>query len=512
MGCAGGDDVDTGADGDELGLLGLLDSAQVGHANHSASAQLPFHGFRYGQGLRLVFRRLPPLFSYMDRRLSSRLPRLIRLRPPVAPHLRLHLLALFPGQNFPSNRSLALSLSISFNGLTAAIYTLIVNAINSDKDSLYLLLNALIPLLTSIISLIPISYHQRKQTPIISTQFSLLRPLNSYPGISSFTFVVLYSLAVFTGLYVIFLNLISSTTNIITGLIFLGAILLLFLIPLLLLGLIYGFGHGSQCKDKINSLFEGISFNLVEDLNDLHHDIHKELVEPDQNVNFGHNVLLSKDRILSLGEEHSTRILVRRWDFWLYFLAYLGGGTIGLAYSNNLGQIVQSLGFNSNTTFFVSIYSTCSFFGRLLASAPDFLSNKLWFARTGWLAMSIVPTPIAFFLLVASGSWATLCISTILIGLSSGYVFAAAVSVTSELFGPQSAGINHNILITNIPIGSLLYGILVAVIYDSNAGESIMAISDGVGEEMTVLLADVSMVWLHFLSGIGLQFPFVCKN
>ena len=46
---------------------------------------------------------------------------------------------------------------------------------------------------------------------------------------------------------------------------------------------------------------------------------------------------------------------------------------------------------------------------------------------------------------------------------------AAAVAVTSELFGPNSVSVNHNILITNIPIGSLLFGFLAALIYDENA-------------------------------------------
>lgn len=96
----------------------------------------------------------------------------------------------------------------------------------------------------------------------------------------------------------------------------------------------------------------------------------------------------------------------------------------------------------------------------------------MYFARTGWLALALIPTPIAFCLLCASGSLSALRAGTGLIGLSSGFVFSAAVSITSELFGPNSAGVNHNILITNIPLGSLLYGLLAALVYDSNADQS----------------------------------------
>lgn len=98
--------------------------------------------------------------------------------------------------------------------------------------------------------------------------------------------------------------------------------------------------------------------------------------------------------------------------------------------------------------------------------------SKVYFVRTWWLAVAIVPAPIAFFLLAASGSEAALCVGTALIGISSGFVFSAAVSITSELFGPNSAAVNHNILITNIPIGSLLYGLLAAAVYDSNERSS----------------------------------------
>lgn len=99
--------------------------------------------------------------------------------------------------------------------------------------------------------------------------------------------------------------------------------------------------------------------------------------------------------------------------------------------------------------------------------------RKIYFARTGWLAIALLPTPIALLLLSAFGGNAFLVqAGTALIGLSSGFIFAAAVSITSELFGPESVGVNHNILITNIPIGSLVYGFLAATVYDSNAMSS----------------------------------------
>lgn len=124
--------------------------------------------------------------------------------------------------------------------------------------------------------------------------------------------------------------------------------------------------------------------------------------------------------------------------------------------------------------------------------------------------MALVPTPIAFFLLVASGSETMLRASTCLIGMSSGFVFSAAVSVTSELFGPNSAGLNHNILITNIPIGSLLYGLLAALVYDSNVGSSDQL---GLLGEATVCMGREcylqTFIWWGCISLIGLVSSFL---
>jgi MFS family permease len=75
--------------------------------------------------------------------------------------------------------------------------------------------------------------------------------------------------------------------------------------------------------------------------------------------------------------------------------------------------------------------------------------------------------PLPFFLMWKSQDVATVA-GKALIGLSSGFIFAAAVSVTSELFGSNSIGVNNNILITNIPLGSLLYGQIATLVYDAS--------------------------------------------
>ncbi|CAK9328534.1 unnamed protein product [Citrullus colocynthis] len=370
-------------------------------------------------------------------------------------------------QNFPANRALALSLIVSFNGVSAALYTLIANAVDPNDAGLYLFLNALVPLIISIVALLPILH----QPPVQPSSADAIRH-------DSLIFICLYITAVITGVYLITFN--SKPSYKYRSQILLAGALALLLVPLCLPGILSTRRWLARIISTSLSRLIHSRFILVD------HELHQELIAVGTERN-GMKVIIpfdskekestsrkvmEKENLVMLEEEHSAKMLLRRLDFWLYYVAYFCGGTIGLVYSNNLGQIAQSLGHSSSTSSLVTLYSSCSFFGRLISAAPDFMREKVRFARTGWLAIALVPTPIAFILLAASGSKIALQAGTGLIGLSSGFIFSASVSITSELFGPNSSGVNHNILITNIPLGSFLYGVLAAVAYDSNAESS----------------------------------------
>ncbi|KAF7829126.1 protein NUCLEAR FUSION DEFECTIVE 4-like [Senna tora] len=363
--------------------------------------------------------------------------------------------------NFPVNRPLALSLTVSYNGVSAALYTLAANSIDPSSSELYLLLNALVPLITSLAALIPI-LRQPAVDPL---------PPDALHR-DSMIFLILNFFAVLTGLYLLLFS--SSSSDATTTRLYFGGAIFLLIFPLCIPGIIYA---RDWFYRFIHSSFrmEGSSFLLVhvEDL-ELHRDL---LTRPDSphslsngdsesllsekgsvygNLNAKESdgcctTMIDRDQLAILGQEHPASLAVR---------------------SNNMGQIAQSLGLGSNVSTIVTLYSSFSFFGRLLSAGPDYIRTKFYFARTGWLTIGLLPTPIAFFLLAASDSAGAVYTGSALIGLSSGFIFAAAVSITSELFGPNSVGVNHNILITNIPIGSLLYGFLAAVIYEANGHRS----------------------------------------
>uniref|UniRef100_A0A1J3CF27 Uncharacterized protein n=1 Tax=Noccaea caerulescens TaxID=107243 RepID=A0A1J3CF27_NOCCA len=366
-------------------------------------------------------------------------------------------------RHFPNNRALALSLTVSFNGISAALYSLAFNAINPSSSNLYLLLNSLVPLIVSFAALFP-----------VLTKPSLdPTPENESRRHDSHVFAVLNVLAIMTSFH-----LLLSSSSASAGLHFLGAIILL-VFPLCAPLLVYAWVYFLPAiNHRLHHESSGYVMLNIDELK-------MQKASVSSKTEYEHTGTaslknLKEGNLVRLGEEHSFRLLISRLEFWLYYVAYFCGGTIGLVYSNNLGQIAQSLGQSSSTL--VTIYSSFSFFGRLLSAAPDFIHKRFRLTRTGWFAIALLPTPIAFFLLAISSLQQTaLQTATALIGLSSGFIFAAAVSITSDLFGPNSVGVNHNILITNIPIGSLLYGFIAASIYEANASPEIRTVvSDSV--------------------------------
>uniref|UniRef100_I1QX18 Uncharacterized protein n=1 Tax=Oryza glaberrima TaxID=4538 RepID=I1QX18_ORYGL len=356
-----------------------------------------------------------------------------------------------------SNRPLALSLSISFNGLSAAFYTLFANALSPFSPSVYLLLNAIVPLVVSLVAL-----------PAILLCHPHDGHLHVVPKHDKRIFLGLYLLAFITGIYLVIFGS-FNTTNSTAWVVLTGAMVLLTL-PLIIpasSSCSHVDTHDPEPTVQLNHEDSRKPLLLNSDHSTESNAMMQKTVEhPMQDCCLG--TVLEKGRMLVLCEEHSAKKLIQCVDFWLYYIAYFCGATVGLVYSNNLGQIAQSFHRESQLTMLLAVYSSCSFFGRLLSALPDFLHRKVSFARTGWLAAALVPMPMAFFLMWKLHDVNTLVAGTALIGLSSGFIFAAAVSVTSELFGPNSIGMNHNILITNIPLGSLLYGQIAALVYDAN--------------------------------------------
>nr|GLL30957.1 protein NUCLEAR FUSION DEFECTIVE 4-like [Ipomoea trifida] len=100
-----------------------------------------------------------------------------------------------------------------------------------------------------------------------------------------------------------------------------------------------------------------------------------------------------------------------------------------------------------------------------LVKRGDFWS-RYKISRPASIAVMMAPMCGAFFLLLHH-SHGCLYTSTAIIGVCTGAITSVAVSTTTELFGAQNFGINHNILVTNIPIGigSFIFGDFAAYLY-----------------------------------------------
>lgn len=89
-------------------------------------------------------------------------------------------------------------------------------------------------------------------------------------------------------------------------------------------------------------------------------------------------------------------------------------------------------------------------------------------SRPACVAALMAPTAGAFFLLLNPTNL-SLYISTAIIGVCTGAITSMSVSITTELFGTKNFGVNHNIVVANIPIGSFLFGYLAALVYHNQA-------------------------------------------
>ncbi|PIN02070.1 hypothetical protein CDL12_25419 [Handroanthus impetiginosus] len=76
----------------------------------------------------------------------------------------------------------------------------------------------------------------------------------------------------------------------------------------------------------------------------------------------------------------------------------------------------------------------------------------------------MIPMCGAFFLLLNRQN-ISLYISTAIVSICTGAITSISIFTTTQLFGTKNFGVNHNILVSNIPIGSFLFGDFAAILY-----------------------------------------------
>ncbi|XP_031266241.1 protein NUCLEAR FUSION DEFECTIVE 4-like [Pistacia vera] len=349
-------------------------------------------------------------------------------------------------RNFPSNRQVAVGITTSYLGLSATIYTDIVDALYfpSKRAKAYLLLNSILPLFVCVIA-----------APLLrDVKVGKCRRMRG-------RFIVMFVITMVTGTYAIIgsFNWVSKILSPLKNMI--GMIVCL-LVPLVIpfgekIGDVLAINWWLNGEPKVynSTVEENMSVERVEN----------GVKEDEEDVSE------IEDHEIGVMEEIGVKLMVKRVEFWLYFFVYLFGATLGLVFLNNLGQIAESRGF-TGTSSLVSLSSSFGFFGRLLPSLFDyfFSRSKYMISSTGAIVALMAPMAGAFILLLNTTNLA-LYVSTAIIGICTGAISTLSVATTTELFGSKNFGVNHNIVVSNIPIGSFLYGYLAALIYHKGSNE-----------------------------------------
>ncbi|ESW14069.1 hypothetical protein PHAVU_008G250500 [Phaseolus vulgaris] len=336
-------------------------------------------------------------------------------------------------RNFSSDRQVAVGITTSYQGLSAKVYTSIVDVVGNKKRAItFLFLNSVLPLIVGLIA-----------TPVVR-EIEVIRPKHISVG-----FVVIFVITIASGIYAVMssLEFVSSKISPIGNLIGVSVSLLLPLLVPLSMKIVESWHKNTEKQRVYNfTLEEGYerTDNAVKEVEDV-----------------------------GVREEVGAKVMLRRIDFWLYFFVYLFGATLGLVFLNNLGQIAESRGY-SGTSSLVSLSSSFGFFGRLMPSIVDYFyrDSKCGSAisRPASMMVFMAPTAGAFFLLLNKTHLA-LYVSTAIIGVCTGAITSIAVSMTTELFGNKNFSVNHNVVVANIPVGSLFFGYLAAIVYRKGVSE-----------------------------------------
>jgi hypothetical protein len=247
-------------------------------------------------------------------------------------------------QNFPSDRQVSVGLTTSYQGLSAKIYTVLVDALFFSPDKRaggYLLLNSTSPLVVCVLA-----------APFVR-DVNVGTSENMKAG-----FIVMFLITIVTGIYAVISSL-GSLPSRIPPLGNVIGISVFLLAPLAI-----------PIAEKIREvLLNGEIMNVYIEKNV--GDDRVERIESGIEEGDDHR----RENEVGVKEEIGVMLMLKRVDFWLYFFVYFSGATLGLVYSNNLGQIAESRGF-SGTSSLVSLSSSFGFFGRLMPSLLDYFLSR----------------------------------------------------------------------------------------------------------------------------------------
>lgn len=231
-------------------------------------------------------------------------------------------------RKFPNDHGVVIGLATSYTGLSAKIYIAMAQVIlgkNFNCKSVYLLLNAVVPMALALLT-----------APLLVES----KPAMKGNGRGLFSVFVIAGV---TGAYAVAETLVPVMgSSIVPPLMLLVMVGVLAGVPLLRSVEI------ARSRERVTVIVEDLEVSVSE---------FPEVMEVGGTA---------EKEVKEVGSEYGILKLVTSVEFWLYFLVYLCGGTTGLVYANNLGQVAGSRGVSE--AVLLSISSTFGFFGKLSAA------------------------------------------------------------------------------------------------------------------------------------------------
>lgn len=281
-------------------------------------------------------------------------------------------------RNFPSSRQIAAGISTSYIGLSAKFFTDVVDAVCPHSSQLrrakaYLLLNTVLPVVVCVIA-----------APIARAIDVCEKERKKESG-----FIAMFVITIATGIYGVMSSLRSDPSQV---WMVINVIIMLVLVMLAPLAIPLGAGLKARRCILMSKEERVHDFPIKDQLHDRSRD-HDQLGSSNHHVEEGillgveeeavNNVAAAASQVCqthnnqvpAAKEEIGFKAMVRKLDFWLYFLVYFLGATLGLVFFNNLGQISESRGY-SRTSSLVSLSSAFGFFGRLMPSLQDYFFSR----------------------------------------------------------------------------------------------------------------------------------------
>lgn len=171
------------------------------------------------------------------------------------------------------------------------------------------------------------------------------------------------------------------------------------------------------------------------------------------------------------GEDYTILQAIFSIDMLILFISTTCGVGGALAAIDNLGQIAESLGYQThNIATFISLISIWNFLGRVLAGfASEIVLTKYKFPRPLMLTFVILFSCVGH-ILIAFGVPNSLYFSSIILGFCLGAQLPLVSAIISEIFGLKHFSTLYSVGSVSSPVGSYIFNVKVAGhLYDKEA-------------------------------------------